>query len=94
MSISRQEVEHVAGLARLTLTPEQVETYAAHLSEILKYMEKLDQVDTSGLDPTYHAVETKNVFREDKVVPGLTREEALANAPQADSRTALVPKVI
>ncbi len=94
MPISRKEVEHVAGLARLTLTPAQVETYAAHMSEILKYMEKLDEVDTTGLEPTYHAVETKNVFREDEVIRRITREEALANAPEADTETILVPKVI
>ena len=80
MSISTKEVEHVAGLARLTLTPDQVETYAAHLNEILGYMEKLNQVDTEGLEPTYHAVAGSNVFREDEVLRRLTREEALANA--------------
>ena len=94
MSISREEVEHVAGLARLTLTPDQVETYADHLSQILKHMEKLSQVDTRGLEPTYHAVPLKNVFREDRAVQRLTREEALANAPEADEKTILVPKVI
>lgn len=94
MSISREEVEHVAGLARLTLTPDQVEKYADHLSQILVYMEKLSEVDTEGLEPTYHAVGTTNVFREDKVITGFSREQVLANAPQADDETVLVPKVI
>ncbi len=94
MSISRKEVEHVAGLARLTLTPDQVETHADHLSQILKHMDKLTEVDTDGLEPTYHAVATKNVFREDKIIPRLTREEALANAPEADSKNVFVPRVI
>ena len=94
MSISREEVEHVAVLARLDLTPDQVDLYPDHLSQILKHMEKLSEVDTEGLEPTYHAVAASNVFREDKAVELMTREEALANAPQDDGRTVLAPKVI
>ena len=94
MSISRKEVEHVAALARLSLSPAQVEKYADHLSQILVYMDKLSEVDTEGLEPTYHAVGTTNVFREDEVAPGLSREEVLRGAPQAEAEAILVPKVI
>lgn len=94
MGISSQEVEHVANLARLELSPEQIEIYAGHLNNILTYMAKLAEVNTEGLEPTYHAVGTVNAFREDEVKESLERDQALANAPASDRKNIIVPKVI
>jgi aspartyl-tRNA(Asn)/glutamyl-tRNA(Gln) amidotransferase subunit C len=94
MALSRAEVERIAHLARLELTPAQVELYAGHMNNILELMDKLAEVDTTGVEPTYHAVGTTNAFREDVVVPGLTLAEALSNAPATDGQSILVPKVI
>jgi aspartyl-tRNA(Asn)/glutamyl-tRNA(Gln) amidotransferase subunit C len=94
MAISRQEVAHVAGLARLELDSAQLESYAEELSQILNYMDKLGEVDTEGVEPTYHALGSINVEREDKVQVRLTRDEVLANAPEANEEAIIVPKII
>jgi len=94
MAITRQEVAHVAALARLELDPRQLDLYAGDLNEILTYMDKLGEVNTDGVEPTYHALGSTNVFREDRVQARLSRAEVLANAPEADEETIIVPRVI
>jgi aspartyl-tRNA(Asn)/glutamyl-tRNA(Gln) amidotransferase subunit C len=94
MKISPEEVKHVADLARLEMTPEEVESMTQQLDGILSYVAKLNELDTEGVQPTTHAISIVNVFREDQVKPSLDREDVLANAPQQDGESFVVPKVI
>lgn len=94
MAISKKEVEHVALLARLYLSEEEKEMFTKQLGQILDHASKIKQVDTSKVEPTAHAIEIKNVFREDKIRPGLVTEEALKNAPQRDNNAFVVPKIV
>jgi aspartyl-tRNA(Asn)/glutamyl-tRNA(Gln) amidotransferase subunit C len=94
MKISPEEAKHVADLARLEMTPEEVELMTRQLDGILSYVAKLNELDTEGVQPTTHAISIVNVFREDQVKPSLDREDVLANAPQQDGESFVVPKVI
>jgi aspartyl-tRNA(Asn)/glutamyl-tRNA(Gln) amidotransferase subunit C len=94
MALTREEVLHVAELARLTLNPEEVDLFTRQLNDILAYVEKLQEVATAGVPPLAHPVPIFNVFREDEVAPGLSREEGLANAPAPEEGTFLVPRII
>lgn len=92
--LTKEQVEHVAMLARLEFNEEEKEKYAAQLSDILKHMEKLDELDTSNVPPTAHVLPLKNVFREDKVCEHLSNESALQNAPKREEGSFRVPKII
>ena len=92
--LSADDVRKVAELARLKLTPEELQTYSAQLSKLLEYVDVLNEVDTEGVEPMAHAVEQVNVFRDDVVLPSLPREDALANAPRTNGRTFLVPQIL
>jgi len=94
MSISREEVRHVARLARLDLAEDVLDTIAEQLDGILGYMDTLNRVDTAGIAPTAHAVSLTTPLREDERRPHLERDAALANAPERDEETFLVPRVI
>jgi aspartyl-tRNA(Asn)/glutamyl-tRNA(Gln) amidotransferase subunit C len=94
MSISRQDIEKVALLARLKLTEAELATMTAEMAQIVGYVDQLAGVDTEGVAPMAHAVEVANVFRADEVAPSLPREEALSNAPHHDDRGYLVPAVL
>ncbi len=94
MKITREEVEHVARLARLELTPEEAERMTGQLDTILNYVAKLDEVDTTGVGETTHSQRVTNAFREDEVRPSLAREKALANAPADNGEAFVVPKII
>ena len=92
--ITKEDVEYVAGLAQLTLDDAAKERLVDELGQILEYMEKLDELDTSGVEPTMHVVEMTNVFRDDEVRPSLPRDAALENAPKHDGEYFLVPKIL
>ena len=92
--ITKKEVEYVARLARLKLTEEEKEKYTKQLADILKYINKLNELDTEKVEPTSHVLRLSNVFREDRVRPSLKQEEILANAPQVESKHFKVKKVI
>ncbi|WP_455243244.1 Asp-tRNA(Asn)/Glu-tRNA(Gln) amidotransferase subunit GatC [Petrachloros mirabilis] len=94
MEITKQEVENVAKLARLEITQAEKETFAKQLSQILTHVEKLNQYDTSGVEPTATVLGQTNVFREDVVKPSLTVDQALANAPDRQADGFAVPKII
>jgi aspartyl-tRNA(Asn)/glutamyl-tRNA(Gln) amidotransferase subunit C len=94
MKITPEEVLHVANLARLHLSPDEVEAITNQLDEILTYVAKLNELDTQGITPTTHAISIVNAFREDKVKESLSREQALANGPQQNGESFVVPKVI
>jgi aspartyl-tRNA(Asn)/glutamyl-tRNA(Gln) amidotransferase subunit C len=94
MPLTREEVLHVAQLARLRLGPEEVELFTRQLNDILTYVEKLRQVDTTGVPPLAHVIPVVNAFREDEVKPGLARDDALDNAPAREEGAFVVPRVI
>jgi aspartyl-tRNA(Asn)/glutamyl-tRNA(Gln) amidotransferase subunit C len=92
--ISRDDVLHVARLARLHLTDEEVDRMQTQLSNILAAIETLRDVDTSHVGPTASVIQLENVMRDDVVGPGLTRDAALANAPLRDDPYLRVPTVL
>ena len=82
MKLSREEIVHVAALARLDLSEHELETLPEDLSSILTYVEKLGELDTANVPPTSHVVDVAGVTRPDVPVPGLSHEAALAAAPE------------
>ncbi len=94
MKISKAEVLHVAHLARLDIDDADVDRFAGQIGTILDYVDTLKQVDTTGVPVTSHAITLTNAFREDEQQDHLEPEAALANAPEKDSGTFVVPKVI
>jgi len=94
MKITREEVVHVARLARLKLSEEQEKRFALQLNKVLEYMERLNELNTEGVEPTFHAVSLQNALREDEVRPSLPREISLDNAPERAKGFFVVPKVI
>ena len=88
------DVKYVANLARITLTPAEEEKIGAQLNGILGYIEKLKEIDVSGIEPTSHAVPLINVFRPDEIRPSISNEEALLNAPAKANGLFLVPKIV
>jgi aspartyl-tRNA(Asn)/glutamyl-tRNA(Gln) amidotransferase subunit C len=88
------DVKYVAHLARIALTPDEQEKFGAQLANILGYIEKLNQLDVSQIEPTAHAVPLTNVFRPDEIRPCLTNDEALRNAPAAANGLFMVPKIV
>ena len=91
---SEINIDYVANLARLALTPEEKSRYARQLGDILHYVEKLKQVDVTGVEPMAHAAPVFNVWREDVARPGLTVGQALQNAPAQRQHMIVVPKVV
>ena len=94
MEISKEQVEHVAKLARLEVSEDEKATFARQLSGILTYMDQLKELDTTGVEPTATVLPTDNVFREDEVRPSLSQEHALANAPDQADGFFRVPKIL
>jgi len=94
MSLTLVEVEHIANLARLRLTPEEKARYREQLSAVLDYMTKLKQVDTTAIEPTASVLPLRTVLRPDEVRPSLTPAELLANAPAAEDHLFRVPPVL
>ncbi len=93
MEISREEVLHVARLARLALTEDEVERFREQLSAILDAVGKVSELDLAGVPPTSHPLDLVNVLAEDEPAPSLTREDALANAPDPEEGFFGVPPV-
>lgn len=93
MAISREQVEHVARLARLGLTDAETVSLTEQLSRILEHMESLQRLDTRDVPPTFHVLPLQNVLRSDDVQDSLPRDTALANAPCAESGAFKVPKI-
>lgn len=87
-------IDHVAKLARLALTPEEKSKFAQQLGDVLVHIEQLSKVDVSGVEPTAHAFDVHNVWAEDVAQPGLSVEQALKNAPAQRDNMIAVPKVV
>ncbi|MGB5922358.1 MAG: Asp-tRNA(Asn)/Glu-tRNA(Gln) amidotransferase subunit GatC [Syntrophobacteria bacterium] len=94
MKITVEEVEHVARLARLEVSTEEKQNLTEQLNEILLYMEKLNELDTTGVVPTSHVVDLYNAFREDIVEESMDRTETLKNDPEDNDAEFVVPRVI
>lgn len=94
MKISRPEVEHVAHLARLNLSEEELEKMTGQLDEILNYVAKLEELDTTGIEPTTHAFSISNAFRDDVPGQSLTQEESLKNCAVKNKEAFIVPRII
>jgi aspartyl-tRNA(Asn)/glutamyl-tRNA(Gln) amidotransferase subunit C len=88
------DIEKVARLARLELSEEEKETFGNQMEQILTYMEQLNRLDTSGVEPTSHAIPIYNVFRDDEVKPSFPHEEVLAIAPDEEEGHFKVPRII
>jgi aspartyl-tRNA(Asn)/glutamyl-tRNA(Gln) amidotransferase subunit C len=94
MTLTRQDVEKVSLLARLRLSPEELERMTEQMGQIVAYVESLSELDTDNVEPMAHALDVANVFAADELRPSLDREAALANAPHQDGEFYLVPAVL
>jgi len=94
MKITKEEVVHVAKLARLNLDRNAIELYTKQLGEILTYMDTLNRIDTHNVSAMSHAIFMNNAFREDEVKNSIPVDEALSNAPKSEDGSFIVPKVI
>ncbi|WP_456460143.1 Asp-tRNA(Asn)/Glu-tRNA(Gln) amidotransferase subunit GatC [Desulfurobacterium sp.] len=94
MRLSKEEVRHIALLSRLSLTEEEVEMFQEQLSDILTFVEKLNELDTESIDPKFQIIPAENVLRED--IPGISfsYEKTFMNAPETDGKHFIVPKVV
>jgi aspartyl-tRNA(Asn)/glutamyl-tRNA(Gln) amidotransferase subunit C len=93
-NISRDEVAHLAKLARLAVTDDELDVFAGQLDQILDSVAKVSEVAAEDVPPTSHAVPLTNVFRQDVVVPGLSQQQALAGAPAAEDGRFRVPRIL
>ena len=94
MAISAKDVEYLAHLARIQLTPAELERFSGQLDEVLSYVEKLKKAKTEQAPPTSHVLPLTNVFREDKLQPSLSNEAALSNTPGREGPYFKVPQII
>ena len=94
MKITREEVQHVAILARLELDEQEQDKLATELDSILGHMERLSEIDTTEVEPLAHVIDVVNAFRDDRVVNQPRTDELLANAPARDDDFISVPKII
>jgi len=92
--INNEEVHHIAKLARLNLTPEEIKEIGSNLEDILKYVEQLNQLDTSNVVPTSHAIPLPTKYREDSSQAGLENAKALRGAPERIGDGFGVPKIV
>ena len=92
--IDRETVLNVAKLSKLELTEEEIELFSRQLGDILKFIEKLNELDTENVEPFYELINQKTPMREDIPKEGLTQEEALKNAPQKENGFFVVPRVV
>lgn len=92
--ITKKEVEHVAKLAQLEFSEAEKEMLTKQLGDILQFVEKLGELNTDGVEPTYSVVPVSNVMREDEEKPSFTQEQALSNAPEKDMGFFKIPKIM
>lgn len=92
--ITKDEVQHVADLARLSFSDEELKTFTKQLDDIIGFAEQMNELDTDGVEPTTHVLDMDNVLREDLSREWLTRDEALKNAPEQKDGQVKVPSVL
>lgn len=94
MRLTREDIESVAHLSRLELSEEEKDKLTGHINKLLENFEKLQELDTTDVEPTSHVIPVSNVFREDTVRPSLPVEDVLANGPQVANNCFVVPRVV
>ncbi len=94
MALSESDVRHVALLARLELTDDEIERFRTDLNSILGHIDEIQRLDLEGVPPTAHPLDVVNVVRADEVRPGLSQAEALRNAPQAEAGAFVIPQIV
>lgn len=94
MNITEHDILKVAHLARLELSATEINSMTEQVGKILRYVAKLNELDTSGVEPTTHAIAVNNAFREDEVISSLSQEQALRNGPRQNGEAFVVPKVL
>jgi aspartyl-tRNA(Asn)/glutamyl-tRNA(Gln) amidotransferase subunit C len=94
MQISIEQIEHIASLARLKLTEEEKQNLPGEMSDIISFADTLNELDTTGIEPTTHAIFVSNVFREDEWAPSYQTSDILRNAPRKDKTSVVVPNII
>ena len=92
--LSKKEVEHIAWLAHIELSDKEKALFTEQFNEILDYFKKIDEVDTEGVEPTYHVLDLKNVSRTDETTPSLPIKEALRNAPKKEKKFIKAPRIV
>ena len=92
--IDPDQVRRIARLARINLTPDELEQFSNQLSDILNYVDQLSELNTEDVEPTTHPLKISNVFRQDQIGQSLSNEQALANAPRKHANFFAVPKVL
>jgi aspartyl-tRNA(Asn)/glutamyl-tRNA(Gln) amidotransferase subunit C len=92
--LSKKEVEHIAWLAHIELSDQEKSLFTEQFNEILDYFKKIDEVDTEGVEPTYHVLDLKNISRTDEMTPSLSIEEALRNAPRKEKKFIKAPRIV
>lgn len=94
MSISREEIKHIADLARINITDAELDKYTETLSDIVDMANEISKLNTDDVKPTAHILENVNVFRKDEVEPSYDRDKILVNAPTKESGCISLPKVV
>lgn len=94
MAISKDDVKHIAKLARLEMPDAELDLFKMELNDILEYAAKLNELDLDGVEPTSHSISVKNVFRDDEPRPSIPVEDALSNAPDPHQHFFGVPRII
>ncbi|NTV88914.1 MAG: Asp-tRNA(Asn)/Glu-tRNA(Gln) amidotransferase subunit GatC [Clostridiales bacterium] len=94
MNVTRETIEYVAALARLNLTPEEEARLTTEMGSIISYVDKLNELDTTGVKPMEHVIPIHNVLREDEIKESFDRDRMLANAPMSEDGCFKVPKVV
>ncbi len=92
--LSKKEDEHIAWLSHIELSDKEKALFTEQFNEILDYFKKIDEVDTEGVEPTYHVLDLKNVSRTDETTPSLPIEEALRNAPKKEKKFIKAPRIV
>ncbi len=94
MKITKKEVKHVAHLARLNLSEDELQKMTEQLDIILSYVDKLNELDTTDVEPMTHAFSITNAFRDDRLKESLSQEDALSNGPEQNGESFIVPRII
>lgn len=94
MSVSKEDVKHIAVLSRLTVPEGELDKFTEQFNQILDYADKMQKLDTKGIEPTASILPVSNVFREDVALPGVSHEDALKNAPAVHNGGFKVPRVL
>jgi len=92
--LSKKNVEHIAWLAHIELSKKEKTLFTKQFNEILEYFKKIDEVDTEHVQPTYHVLDLRNVYREDEATPSMPTKEALKNAPKKEKKFIKAPRII